>query len=114
MRISDWSSDVCSSDLTHMVRNALDHGIERPEERRAAGKPETGRIRLQAWHEGGHIILRIADDGRGLSSAKISEKIVKNGPARAAHRKSGGDGTGWAVRWAPRGRGLVKNKNTKI
>src|SRR3546814_3436428 len=67
-----------------MVRNSLDHGIERPEERRAAGKPETGRIRLQAWHEGGHIVLRIADDGRGLSIAKIREKIVKNGLASAA------------------------------
>ena len=65
--------ELIKDPLTHMVRNSLDHGIERPEERRAAGKPETGRIRLQAWHEGGHIILRIADDGRGLSIAKIRE-----------------------------------------
>lgn len=76
--------ELIKDPLTHMVRNSLDHGIERPEERRAAGKPETGRIRLQAWHEGGHIILRIADDGRGLSIAKIREKIVKNGLASAA------------------------------
>ena len=76
--------ELIKDPLTHMVRNAVDHGLERPAERVAAGKPETGRIRLHAFHEGGHIILRIADDGRGLSTDRIREKIVRNGLASAA------------------------------
>ena len=58
--------DLIKDPLTHMVRNSADHGLETPEERRAAGKPEKGTIRLSAYHEGGHIIIEIADDGRGL------------------------------------------------
>src|SRR6201996_5830564 len=78
----DWSSDVCSSDL--MVRNSGDHGLESPAERRAAGKPEAGRITLNAFHEGGHIIIEISDDGRGLPLDKIRAKILKNGLATEA------------------------------
>ena len=58
--------ELIKDPLTHMVRNSGDHGLETPAERRAAGKPETGRITLNAFHEGGHIIIEIADDGRGL------------------------------------------------
>lgn len=65
--------------LTHMVRNSVDHGMETPEERVAAGKPEEGRILLNAFHEGGHIIIEISDDGRGLSPDKIGKKAVENG-----------------------------------
>ncbi len=60
--------------LTHMVRNSCDHGIELPAERRAAGKPETGTITLNAFHEGGHIIIEISDDGKGLAVDKIKSK----------------------------------------
>jgi two-component system chemotaxis sensor kinase CheA len=67
--------------LTHMVRNSADHGLETPEERRRAGKPETGKITLNAYHEGGHIIIEIADDGKGLSTDKIKAKALQNGLA---------------------------------
>jgi len=62
--------------LTHMVRNSADHGVEPPDIRLKNGKPKTGKIHLAAYHEGGHIIISIADDGKGLSTAKLSEKIL--------------------------------------
>ena len=55
--------ELIKDPLTHMVRNSADHGLESTEERRRAGKPETGRITLNAYHEGGHILIEIADDG---------------------------------------------------
>ena len=70
--------------LTHIVRNCADHGLERPAARLAAGKDETGRIHLQAYHEGGHIIIRIADDGRGLDEARIRAKTLASGIAGEA------------------------------
>ena len=71
--------DLIKDPLTHMVRNSADHGLEAPQERRALGKPEKGTIRLSAYHEGGHIIIEIADDGRGLNTDKIKAKAVANG-----------------------------------
>jgi len=65
--------------LMHMVRNAADHGLEPPEERRAAGKDPTGRIRLRASHQAGHIVIEISDDGRGLIREKILEKAKRMG-----------------------------------
>ncbi len=65
--------------LTHMVRNSADHGIEPPEERKAAGKPKTGTIKVSAFHEGGHIIIEIADDGKGLNTPKLREKALEKG-----------------------------------
>lgn len=62
--------------LTHMVRNAADHGLERPAVRRRAGKPECGRIRLAAAHEGGHVVIRLSDDGRGLDLGAIAAKAL--------------------------------------
>ncbi len=73
--------DMIKDPLTHMVRNSGDHGIEPPADRAKAGKPETGKIHLRAYHEGGHIIIEIADDGRGLPTDKIRKKIVANGLA---------------------------------
>src|SRR5947209_4139768 len=71
--------DLIKDPLTHMVRNSADHGLETPAERAAAGKPEQGTIRLSAYHEGGHIIICIADNGRGLNTEKIKAKAVANG-----------------------------------
>ncbi len=73
--------DLIKDPLTHMVRNSADHGLETPEERRLAGKPEKGTIRLSAYHEGGHIIIEISDDGRGLNTEKIRAKVLANGLA---------------------------------
>lgn len=62
--------------LTHLVRNCLDHGIEAPQERLAAGKPEAGLLRVSANHESGHVIIRIEDDGRGIDINRVKEKVV--------------------------------------
>src|SRR5581483_2660317 len=71
--------DLIKDPLTHMVRNSADHGLETPSERRADGKPEKGTIRLSAYHQGGHIVIEIADDGRGLDGARIKAKAVAQG-----------------------------------
>ena len=63
-----------SDPLVHLVRNALDHGLEIPERRIAAGKQETGTLELAAFHEGGNIIIEVRDDGAGLNKAKILQK----------------------------------------
>jgi two-component system chemotaxis sensor kinase CheA len=76
--------ELVKDPLTHMVRNSGDHGLETPAERRAAGKPDTGRITLNAYHEGGHIIIEIADDGRGLAVERIRAKALANGLASEA------------------------------
>ncbi len=70
--------------LTHMVRNSADHGLENPADRAAAGKDAMGTIRLSARHEGGHIIIEIVDDGRGLNTARIRAKIIEKGLATDA------------------------------
>jgi two-component system chemotaxis sensor kinase CheA len=71
--------ELIKDPLTHMIRNAADHGLETPEVRLAAGKSETGRITLQARHEGGAIVIEVSDDGRGLSSEKIRAKAAASG-----------------------------------
>ncbi|NNC00905.1 hybrid sensor histidine kinase/response regulator, partial [Corallococcus exiguus] len=76
--------EVIKDPLTHMVRNSADHGIEAPLERKVAGKPERGSIRLNAYHEGGTITIEIADDGRGLNFAAIRKKAVERGVASEA------------------------------
>ena len=65
--------------LVHLVRNALDHGIEAPEVRKAAGKPEAGTLQLNAYHEGGNIVIEISDDGAGLNTQKILAKAREQG-----------------------------------
>ena len=65
--------------LVHLIRNSLDHGIETPAVRVAAGKPETGEIHLDAYHEGGNIIIEITDDGAGLNLEKILSKAKSSG-----------------------------------
>ncbi len=76
--------ELIKDPLTHMVRNSGDHGLENPAERRAAGKPDTGRILLNAYHQGGHIIIEIGDDGRGLPVEKIRAKALSQGLATEA------------------------------
>ncbi|MEX0591640.1 MAG: hybrid sensor histidine kinase/response regulator [Xanthobacteraceae bacterium] len=71
--------ELIKDPLTHMVRNSADHGIEAPNERKTAGKPEVGTVRLSAFHEGGHVIIEISDDGRGLDAARIRAKAVRLG-----------------------------------
>jgi two-component system chemotaxis sensor kinase CheA len=73
--------ELIKDPLTHMVRNSADHGLEPNADRIAAGKPETGTITLNAFHEGGHIVIEISDDGAGLNSDRIKEKVLKNGLA---------------------------------
>ena len=72
-------SDVLGDPLMHMVRNAMDHAIETPEERAAAGKPRVGRITLAAKSTGGTVVITITDDGRGLNPETILAKAKKNG-----------------------------------
>jgi two-component system chemotaxis sensor kinase CheA len=65
--------------LTHMIRNSCDHGVEKPADRVAVGKPEMGTIRLHAYHEGGHIIVEQTDDGAGLNTERIRRKAIEKG-----------------------------------
>jgi two-component system, chemotaxis family, sensor kinase CheA len=73
--------EMVKDPLTHMVRNSADHGIESPAERLREGKPETGTITLNAYHEGGHIIIEISDDGRGIDLERIKQKAMTLGLA---------------------------------
>ena len=65
--------------LVHLVRNSMDHGLETPEVRRAAGKPETGILGLNAYHEGGSIVIEVTDDGAGLNRDRILQKAIDQG-----------------------------------
>jgi two-component system chemotaxis sensor kinase CheA len=71
--------------LVHMVRNAIDHGLEPPGERLAAGKPATGTVRLAAYHQGGSMVLELSDDGRGMNREKIAAKAVARGLIESAN-----------------------------
>jgi two-component system chemotaxis sensor kinase CheA len=72
-----------SDPLVHMIRNSIDHGIEPPDLRRKVGKPEEGKVRLSACHEGGHVVIEIADDGRGLNREAILKKAISQGLIKA-------------------------------
>ena len=76
--------------MTHIIRNSCDHGIETPEERRAAGKPEEGTIHLSARQESGNIIIEVKDDGKGIDAARVRDKAIEMGlmPREAADRMS--------------------------
>jgi len=65
--------------LTHMIRNAVDHGIERPERREAAGKSRTGEIRLTAMHRSGRVLIEVSDDGAGINRPKVLAKAIERG-----------------------------------
>ena len=85
--------------LTHLVRNAVDHGIEAPEVRRAAGKPETGCVRLEAYQQGGAIYVEISDDGGGLDRDRLVAKAVQQGILGADQQLS--DEDAWALVFRP-------------
>jgi len=71
--------DAIAEPLTHLVRNAISHGIESPEERRKLGKPSQGIVRLNAYHQGNQVIVEVTDDGRGIDIAKIRTKAFELG-----------------------------------
>ncbi|MFZ0732483.1 MAG: chemotaxis protein CheA [Candidatus Sulfotelmatobacter sp.] len=71
--------DAIAEPLTHLVRNAISHGIESPEERRALGKPQQGTVRLNAYHHGNQVIVEVSDDGRGIDAPKIRAKAIALG-----------------------------------
>jgi two-component system chemotaxis sensor kinase CheA len=71
--------DAVKDPLTHLVRNAVDHGVETPEARVAAGKPAEGVLSLRAFHEGGHVVVEVTDDGAGIDPARILAKAVERG-----------------------------------
>ncbi|WP_242848901.1 chemotaxis protein CheA [Syntrophomonas palmitatica] len=71
--------EAINDPLVHMLRNAVDHGLESPADRRAAGKDETGQVRLRAYYQGIHAIIEISDDGRGMNPDEIKYKAVKKG-----------------------------------
>jgi two-component system chemotaxis sensor kinase CheA len=78
--------------MTHLVRNAVDHGLEAPAQRLAAGKPEEGVLRLKAYHEGGRVNIEISDDGHGLNPQRLKEKAVQKGLLRPDDAERMGDG----------------------
>jgi len=84
--------------LTHLVRNSLDHGIETPDRREAAGKPRTGQLTLSAQHQGGNILIEVIDDGGGLNREKILDKARYNGLAVS---DSMSDDEVWQLIFAP-------------
>jgi two-component system chemotaxis sensor kinase CheA len=76
--------ELIKDPLTHMIRNSVDHGIEQPNKRLEANKPELGVIRLAAHHEGGHILIVVQDDGAGLNTTRIRQKAVEKGLVSAS------------------------------
>ena len=83
--------DAIKDPLTHMVRNSADHGIESPEVRKANGKSESGTVHLNAYHEGGHVIIEIQDDGAGISRDKVLAKAIAQGLIKESDASSVSD-----------------------
>ena len=71
--------ELIGDPLMHLVRNSLDHGIETPDERTASGKPRSGRLGLNAYHEAGSIVIEVSDDGKGLARDRILKKAIERG-----------------------------------
>ncbi|CAA9314457.1 MAG: Signal transduction histidine kinase CheA [uncultured Lysobacter sp.] len=84
--------------LVHLVRNAIDHGLEMPDERKASGKDDTGTITLTAQHQGGHILIEITDDGRGMNRERILSKAREKGLPMPENPT---DGQVWDLVFAP-------------
>jgi two-component system chemotaxis sensor kinase CheA len=80
--------DTLAEPLMHIIRNCADHGIEMPEDRKKAGKPETGLIRITANYSGNHVILKIEDDGKGIDFEKVRSKAVERGLLKEGEKPS--------------------------
>ncbi|MCC6248825.1 MAG: chemotaxis protein CheA [Rubrivivax sp.] len=93
--------DAIADPLTHLVRNSLDHGIELPAERLAAGKAAAGRLALHAYHEAGAIVIEVSDDGRGLARERILAKAVERGLLTAEAAAELDDAAVWDMIFAP-------------
>ena len=91
--------ETIADPLMHLVRNSLDHGIEVPADRVAAGKPAVGRLGLNAYHEGGSIVIEVSDDGRGLRRERILAKAIERGLVEADATLS--DAEVWQLIFAP-------------
>lgn len=80
--------DEIGDPLVHLIRNAIDHGIETPEERIKAGKPRQGKITLQAYHSGNHVFVEISDNGAGIKKEKVIKKAIEKGIITAAEAET--------------------------
>lgn len=83
--------DQLNDPLVHLIRNSMDHGIETPEARRAAGKPPRGRIHISARHSGAQVLIRVSDDGRGLDAQAVRRRAVEQRLMDAAAQPSEGE-----------------------
>jgi len=83
--------ELLADPLTHMIRNAVDHGLESPEQRIAAGKPPEGTVRLAAAHRSGRVIIEVSDDGQGINRARVLQKAIANGLVPADAQLSDGE-----------------------
>jgi two-component system, chemotaxis family, sensor kinase CheA len=85
--------DILAEPLAHLVRNAISHGIETPAEREAAGKPAQGTVKLDAYHQGNHVVIEVRDDGRGIDRQKVVAKAIETGVITAdeANRLTDGE-----------------------
>ena len=93
--------DELSDPLIHMVRNAVDHGLEPPDEREAAGKPRAGTVSLQASHRGNSVVITVSDDGRGIDCERIRRKVVAKGLLAEAEARELSDRELVAYIWHP-------------
>jgi len=94
-------SEQISDPLVHMIRNAIDHGLEAPEVRRAAGKAEEGTLRIAAERRGDDVVLRVSDDGAGIDPARLREAAVKRGLYTEAEAKALSDDEATRLIFAP-------------
>ncbi|BBP43054.1 chemotaxis protein CheA [Thiosulfativibrio zosterae] len=83
--------EALTDPLVHIVRNSIDHGIESPEVRRAAGKPAMGTVKMAAFHQGGNILIQITDDGAGINVDRVRQKAIEKGIIDAEHKMSEDD-----------------------
>ncbi|WP_044478369.1 chemotaxis protein CheA [Paenibacillus antibioticophila] len=93
--------DEIGDPLVHLLRNAVDHGVEHIDERVAAGKPETGTIKLRAFHSGNHVFIEIEDDGKGIDRDKILQKALKNGVVKESEAAGMTDEQVYMLLFAP-------------
>ncbi|WP_059045322.1 chemotaxis protein CheA [Paenibacillus rubinfantis] len=93
--------DEIGDPLVHLLRNAVDHGVESTADRIAAGKPETGTIQLRAFHSGNHVFIEIEDDGHGIDRSKILQKAIKNGVVKESEAAALSDEQVYMLLFAP-------------